>query len=69
MSFRRRKRVTLQSLMAERRAWEEFESSANERAYGRYMAEQEAGDAMRDAREAREIREMEERRADGGEPV
>lgn len=54
------KRVKLSDLQRERRAWEAFETAANERAYGRYMAEQEAGDAQRDAREAAEIRRMEE---------
>jgi hypothetical protein len=49
-----RRRVRLSDLQRERRAWDAFEHSAEEAAYRRWMADQEAGDDERDAREARQ---------------
>jgi len=48
-----RRPVRFGDLTSSRERWREFETSANERAYSRYMAEQERGDAERDERERR----------------
>lgn len=50
-----RPRWTMRGLNERRRDWEALEHSANERAYARWMREQEAGDAARDAREERNV--------------
>ena len=49
-----RRRVRLSDLQRERLAWDAFEHSAEEAAYRRWMADQEAGDALRDEQERRQ---------------
>jgi len=48
------RRIRMSDLQRSRAAWSAFEHSAEEAAYRRWMAEQEAGDDERDAREARQ---------------
>jgi hypothetical protein len=49
-----RRPVRFSDLTSSPERWREFETNANERAYSRYMAELEEGDAARDERERRQ---------------
>ena len=51
----RRTETSKRRLASERAAWERFENAANERAYARWMREQEDGDAARDDWERRNL--------------